>query len=431
VAFHRVAPGNNSYVPTGFLNERPLVPLATAQVGSVSIANTFNGWMGIKFKVGAEPLVVRELGRWVLSGNTQAHTVRIIAEDTGTEVASVSVATDGEPVGFKHVALASPVTLAANSTYYLVSQETSGGDQWYAEIPMAVDSSVATDIQLVLSPVVINWSEPAGKTDKGYGPVNMKYTLEPTPFVIGHSMSTLRNDFTGWLGTEITVGASPLSVTHLGRWVVPGNSGTHTVKLVDAATGTDVASASVATAGAATGQFQYTSLSTPVALAENTSYYLLSQEIAGGDLWYDFSNAAAGTATGYQDWLLANGLPMDASGEGSATATPASDGLSNLVKYALGLNPNESGNGARLNSGTLNVSGADYFTFSYTRPAPAPTDITYAVEASGDLMSWSGEGIVQVSSTVNAGLETLTFRDSVPTTGAAKRLLRLKISQQP
>ena len=94
------------------------------------------------------------------------------------------------------------------------------------------------------------------------------------------------------------------------------------MKLVNATTGANLATATVATAGAPTGQFQYTPLATAVTLAANTSYYLLSQETAGGDQWYDFTQAASGTATGYQSWLLRNGLPMDASGNGSGHRHP-------------------------------------------------------------------------------------------------------------
>ena len=130
--------------------------------------------------------------------------------------------------------------------------------------------------------------------------MDFKYSAAPLAFISGHSMTTLRNDSTGWLGIKITIGAGDIVVTQLGRWVVPGNTGSHTVKLVHAATGTDVASATVTTLGAPVGQFQYTPLTSAVTLAAHTSYYLVSQETAGGDYWYDFHQAAAGSATGYQ-----------------------------------------------------------------------------------------------------------------------------------
>jgi hypothetical protein len=201
--------------------------------------------------------------------------------------------------------------------------------------------------------------------------------------------------------------------------------------LVEAATGNNLGTANVVTTGAPSGQFKYAPLSPAVTLNPNTSYYVLSQESAGGDQWHDFNLAAAGSASAYQYWLLANGLPMDESGDGSATATPASDGLPNLVKYALGLTPTVSGNGGRLSYGTAADAGDDYLSFTYTRPEPAPGGISYSVEAGSDLTpgAWSASGLAETGSTVNGGLRTITVRDSAPMAGGGSRFMRLKITQ--
>ncbi|MBV8730114.1 MAG: immunoglobulin domain-containing protein [Acidobacteriia bacterium] len=117
-----------------------------------------------------------------------------------------------------------------------------------------------------------------------------------TGFVTSESLGTLRNDYSGWVGMTITVSGSPLTVTALGRMFAPGNSGTHTVKIVNAATGADLAgaSANVTMAGTA-GQFVYASLASPVVLSANTTYYVVSQETAGGDQWYDYNTTATTT----------------------------------------------------------------------------------------------------------------------------------------
>ena len=111
------------------------------------------------------------------------------------------------------------------------------------------------------------------------------------PLVAGVTFSspTLRSNFTGWVGFRFTVGASPLTVTHVGRWVVSGNSQSHVVKLVASATQTDVAggSATVPTSGQGAGAFTYVALNTPITLSANTAYYLVSHEANGGDQWYD------------------------------------------------------------------------------------------------------------------------------------------------
>jgi hypothetical protein len=78
--------------------------------------------------------------------------------------------------------------------------------------------------------------------------------------------------------------------------VVAGNTASHGVKLVDAATGTDVASVTVNTAGAPAGAFRYADLASPVTLKANAVYYLVSLETAGGDAWYDYDTRLVTTA---------------------------------------------------------------------------------------------------------------------------------------
>ena len=93
------------------------------------------------------------------------------------------------------------------------------------------------------------------------------------------------------------MGANPLAVSALGRIVAPGNSHTHTVKIVDGATGIDVpgGSALVVTAGGVTGSFAYANLANPITLNAGSSYYVLSQENSGLDAWYDYNSTTIQT----------------------------------------------------------------------------------------------------------------------------------------
>src|SRR5438477_4185208 len=90
-------------------------------------------WVGFQFTVGAVPMTVSSLGRWVVSGNSGSHTVQLFnADGTAISGGSVTVNTAGQPAGqFAYTPLANPVTLSANTTYVLMSQETVSGDQWY------------------------------------------------------------------------------------------------------------------------------------------------------------------------------------------------------------------------------------------------------------------------------------------------------------
>src|SRR4030095_2328212 len=113
-----------------------------------------------------------------------------------------------------------------------------------------------------------------------------------TAFVTGGLLGGLRNDFSGWVGMKITVGANAVTVTELGRMFANGNSGTHVVKLVRASDQVDVPNGAVSLpmTGGSADQFKYGGLSSPVTLGAGTAYYLVSQEINGGDQWHELSS---------------------------------------------------------------------------------------------------------------------------------------------
>lgn len=425
--------------------------------------NNFTGWVGMKITVGSAPMSVNALGRAVAPNNSQSHTVKIVDASTGNDVAggSALVNPSGGGVGtFAYASLASPVTLNANASYYIVSQETIGGDQWYD-----LDSTLQTTTAATVNgPVYGTPYAASGPVGHSYVPVDLKYsvsvavtvappsvslfdgqtqqftatvvgasntavtwtinpsvgsisvaglytapspittlqtitvtatsvaditksatatvTLTPpappaitqqpqsavtlvgqtasfsvtatglgltyqwqsmasgagsftniagansssyttpataladggtqfrvvvtngqgsatsnaaglavlppgTAYITSVALGPQRNDFSGFVGMKITTGANGLLVSSLGRIVGPGNTQAHTVKIVDAATGNDLGSVSVATAGGTTGTFAYSNLATPVTLNPNASYFILSQETIGGDQWYD------------------------------------------------------------------------------------------------------------------------------------------------
>jgi hypothetical protein len=118
-------------------------------------------------------------------------------------------------------------------------------------------------------------------------------SAQGTSFVTNQTLGTLRNNFTGNVGYKFTVGTSPVTVTQFGRWVVAGNSGAHTLTLVRQSDNAPLATVSVPTSGATAGTFKYVALGSPVTLAANTSYYLLSSEGHGADRWYDDNTTLA------------------------------------------------------------------------------------------------------------------------------------------
>lgn len=421
--------------------------------------NDFSGWIGIKVTVGPTALIVSSLGRYVVPGNTGVHAMKIVNANTSADIPGSATSVDtsmGAPGSFAYAALPVSVVLQANSTYYIVSQETAGGDQWYDYDTLANSDSHGTLAGTEFGNGV-TYSENFGSGGHAYGPLNFQFvTMDVTPaalvvtssqtqqftavggaanggvswsisptvgtisasglytapaqvnsiqvitvtatsladsnisataaitlsgitqqpqdqtvfagqtatfsvistgsgltyqwkskpvgagsftaipgatsstyttpptaladgrtqflvdvnttqglftshaatltvlsagstFLTSSTPGTLRNDYSGSVGMTVAVGPNPLVVTSLGRLVAPGNSGTHTLKLVDAATGVDIPNAAVSinTAGATADSFVYAAFPNPITLAANASYYVLSQETSGGDKWYD------------------------------------------------------------------------------------------------------------------------------------------------
>ncbi len=114
------------------------------------------------------------------------------------------------------------------------------------------------------------------------------------------------------------------------------------------------------------------------------------------------------------------------------TATPAADGISNLMKYALNLDPKTNGVNGLPVATTMSINGSNYLTLAYTQVISA-TDIIYTVEVSGDLQVWSfGNGFTSpVSATNNPDgvTQTVVVQDLMPMNSTDKRFIRLKVTK--
>lgn len=101
-------------------------------------------------------------------------------------------------------------------------------------------------------------------------------------------------------------------------------------------------------------------------------------------------------------------------------AVYAADGVPNLTKYALGLTPGQSAVGAQP---TLSQSGG-YWIYKYTRPASV-TDVTYAIDLSTDLATWSET--TQTLTGTTGGVQT--WQATYPASGTTRLFFRLRIQQ--
>jgi hypothetical protein len=246
--------------------------------------------------VGASSLTVSSLGRICVAGNSGTHTVEFVGASTGMPVAggSAQVSMAGcTPGQFTYRALPTSIVLQANTAYFLASQEVAGGDQWYDSGVVSSTSDAAVS-NAIYSSDGATWAAPSGTSNTSFVPPNFTYTpgqAAATSFLTGYALNNpaLRNNLSGWVGMALTVGASPINVTSLGRICLAGNTGMHLVQIFSASNGSVVqnAFAVVNLLGCTPGQFVYAALSSSAVLQANTSYYVASQEFQGGDQWYD------------------------------------------------------------------------------------------------------------------------------------------------
>jgi hypothetical protein len=95
----------------------------------------------------------------------------------------------------------------------------------------------------------------------------------------------------------------------------------------------------------------------------------------------------------------------------------SSDGMANLLKYALGLNPTT----ATTNPVTGDI-GSGYLRLTTTRNTNA-TDVTLSGEVSGNLVTWTTNGTV-----VDQNGAVFQVHDSAPVAGGTNHFLRLRVT---
>jgi alpha-D-xyloside xylohydrolase len=167
---------------------------------------------------------------------------------------------------------------------------------------------------------------------------------------------------------------------------------------------------------------------TDTVAADGTTYYYVVSSTNEERASVDSSPVSGTVSSDFQQWKTANGLPVGI----SDTATPDNDGMSVLMKYALGL---PIGIPAVQPVAT---KGASALQLSFGRRSPAP--VNYTVEASTGLSTWTPiasltrgsdtwTGSASAQETGSGGVLGVTITDSQPISGSSSRFLRLRVDR--
>ncbi len=149
-----------------------------------------------------------------------------------------------------------------------------------------------------------------------------------------------------------------------------------------------------------------------VALQDNRGSFLTPQGVP-----YTFADGGP-----YENWraqyFTAAELADPAiSGDG---ADPDGDGIPNLVEYAFNLNPRVASHPTTPRAFIQNVGGQDYLHIQYIQ-RNAPAGVSYEVQTSADLITWSAGNFTQMDSSDNGdGTSLITMRDQSPITAACR-----------
>lgn len=125
-------------------------------------------------------------------------------------------------------------------------------------------------------------------------------------------------------------------------------------------------------------------------------------------------------ATPFELWQAENSVS-------GADGDPDGDGISNLMEYLLGGDPNLANTAIRPESETVQVSGDTYLQIKFARDVNA-TGVQAVVERSDDLLTWT-ELSGPAESVSENGFVWETWRDSQPAGAASRSFLRLKTEQ--
>lgn len=223
------------------------------------------------------------------------------------------------------------------------------------------------------------------------------------PFVTAQTLGTSRNNFSGDVGFQLTVGSQDLTATKLGRWIISGNNQSHTMNIYNSGC-TSIGSVSVNASGATAGQYLYGTLSSPVTLSAGATYYITSSETSGSDSFYDSDTTITPTSAGSVPNAVFNeGAGCQPFSSANNSYGPVNFQYQVVQPVISGVTPSN-GN----NFGTPAAAGANIDTLTATCSTGSCAGATFAFGTGGSCTSATANGSFAISgSNLNIGGTTL------------------------
>jgi hypothetical protein len=179
---------------------------------------------------------------------------------------------------------------------------------------------------------------------------------------------------------------------------------------------------------------------TVVVNGDNTVTYTPATSYTGGDSFSYTAmdgrgltasatvNVTISAAQGYSAWATAHNLTGN---NALDSASPAKDGIANLIKYALGLDPNKMvwqiTDGITPGLPWVFVEGTNECMI-YQKDT-SKTDLTYTSQAATDLTTWSTSGITETVQSTSGNIQTIKAVIAMGTN--TKKFMRLHVTRQP
>jgi autotransporter-associated beta strand protein len=374
--------------------------------GTIEMANAAGCFGSRNFTVGALGATLKASntsGSWYL--DNWAAGAQTVQDDT-----SLTLTGAGNSEITMVIAGAGSLTMSGAGTWQLDQANTYSGTTTISQGNLRVVGSLAPG-----SAVTVSGSGILSGNGSIGGPVTVNGVLSPGTASIGSLRITNTLTLSGTAALRISKSGSTLSndnVTGLnsvnyGGALVIGKTGSGTLAAGDTFT--------LFVSGSYSGLFS--SITLP-ALGSGLQWNLSNLSVNG--------SISVTLATPWSQWQALNfSMAQRANPAISGyNASPAGDGISNLLKYALGKNPFASGS-LPVVTDVETVNGNRYLRLTVTRNAAA-TDVSAVVEVSGDL---SPGGWSSANTTVEVNTATtLVVRDNIAISSAQKRFIHLKVT---